>query len=173
MWHSKKKKCVVSSVAQRDSTLLAVPRGVYPSSLELTSFILSPLVFGSLVGVVRRKCCGKVLKKKRAYHSQTPARSAPAAELSNEFFGQLQLKLMDGFVRRRVFLQDEGIRNCHIQEKVKNIFIKLSALCSVVSSNLIPSINSSHAGVVVNDGLRTRNLCPKAIFFGAEELYRL
>ena len=62
-------------------------------------------------------------------------------------------------MRAVVFVRDECICNGHIVQEVENVFVELPALgtAAVVAAYLITAVNSSHVGIVHDDGLRARH----------------
>ena len=74
-------------------------------------------------------------------------------------------KLLDRaerYILTEALLQDKCICDGHIQQKMKNVFIKISALCSaaVVPPHLVSSVDSAHVGVIVHDGNRAGDRYP-------------
>ena len=86
------------------------------------------------------------------HNSATTISSPSSAIVSYQLAGQLQAKLLDRIeecILTVSFLKNEGIGDCHIQQKVKYVFIK-SAFCSaaVIAPDLISSVGAAHKGVV-------------------------
>ena len=91
------------------------------------------------------------------------ARSPSAAVVTNQLLSQLDSEIFQ--VRQcgiggKLFVQDEAVRHCHVEEKVENVLVEFSTFCTagVVAAELVSPVNPSHVLVVGDDGLGTWHL---------------
>ena len=71
------------------------------------------------------------------------------------------LDVLDGTVWVETLLQNVRVSNCHIKQELKDVLVKLSSLCpaAVIPTQLITSVDATHALIIQNDGFRTRDGC--------------
>ena len=84
------------------------------------------------------------------------AGSPSAAVVPNQLLSQLDSEVFQ--VRQcgvggKLFVKDVAVRHRYIVEKVENVFVKLSTLCTagVVATELVSPVNPSHVQVVGDD----------------------
>ena len=107
----------------------------------------------------------EVTVRKGADDGTSTSSPTAAGVVSNQLLGQLDpeglgvSKLAGAGV---VLCQDKSICYCHIEQKIKNVFIKFSAFCpaAIISSELIPTVYSSHVLIVRDNTLWTRDRDP-------------
>ena len=117
-------------------------------------------------------------ERKSADNVTTTTSSSSTTIVINELTCQLQSEFLYGSewcAPTVVLLEDVRIRDRNVEQKVKNVLVKLSAFgtAAVVSSNLITSINSAHVLVVVNDRQGARNAYPRSILLPSKYSARL
>ena len=166
---------LLSCVTQPLLTLGAVPGGVHtPFGPAITSGAACPLMLGLLGWIALGDGGGKVAEREGTHNSSTTAGSSPAAVVPYQLTGQLESKLFDGAKRcvvTVVFLKNEGICYSHVKQKVKDVFVSLSAFCSaaIVPPDVVTSVDPTHESVVVDDGHGTGNRYPRTILLAPED----
>ena len=154
---------------------MAVPGGVCaPFAPAVAPVTSGPLVLGLLREIFLCDGGGIVAERKSAYHANsTPTNPSSTTIVSNEFSCQLQPEGLDcpeWYTATVALLENVGVGDSDVEQKIKNILIKFSALCSatIVASNLVTPVNSAHELIVINDGQWARNSYPCTILLPTE-----
>ena len=154
---------------------MAVPGGVgAPFAPAVAPVTSGPLVLGLLGGIFLCDGGGIVAERKSAYHANsTPTNPSSTAVVSNEFSCQLQPEGLDRpewYTATVALLENVGVGDSDVEQKIKNILIKFSALRSatIVAANLVTPVNSAHELIVIDDGQWTRNSYPCTILLPTE-----
>ena len=97
-----------------------------------------------LGGIAFRDGGGEVSERKGTHNSSTTTSSSPAAIIPDELCGQLESEVLDEPERRVALLENEGVCDCDIQQKIKYVFIKFSAFGSaaVVPPDLVSPVDA-------------------------------
>ena len=166
-------------MAQPHLTLRTVPRREDASfGPAVTPRAACSLVLCRLGGIAFRDGGGEMSKRKGTHNSSTTTSSSPAAIIPDELGGQLESEVLDELERRVLtvaLLENEGVCDGDVQQKIKNVFIKFSAFGSaaVVPPDLVSPVDAPHVCVVVVDGHGARHRKPCTILLAPEDSSRL
>ena len=137
---------------------MAVPGSVgAPFAPTVAPVTSGPLVLGLLVGIFLRDRCGIVAERESAsYTDSTSTNPSSTTIVPNELSCQLQPEGLDcgeWYTATVALLEDVGVRDGDVKQKIKNVLVEFSALGSaaIVASNLVTPVNSAHKLIVVND----------------------
>jgi hypothetical protein len=105
--------------------------------------------------------------------NSTTTDPSSTAVVTNELRCQLQPERFDGgawYTATVALLEDVGIRDGDVEQKLKYVLIELPAFGSatVVGTNLVTPVNSPNELIVVHDRQWARNSYPRTIFLPSE-----
>ena len=137
---------------------MAVPGSVgAPFAPTVAPVTSGPLVLGLLVGIFLRDGRGIVAERESAsYTDSTSTNPSSTTIVPNELSCQLQPEGLDcgeWYTATVALLEDVGVCDGDVKQKIKNVLVEFSALGSaaIVASNLVTPVNSAHKLIVVND----------------------